>query len=96
MDEVKVAGVTYRVIEKPFVEIDENKNYLGACYYSTTEIVILETLSDERKDDVLFHELTHAIFHEAGYEEQDEDMINRIGKVFHQVIKDNFHRKGIV
>ncbi|GAF22774.1 hypothetical protein JCM19047_2544 [Bacillus sp. JCM 19047] len=86
---IEVAGVVYDVINRPFVEIDSNRNYQGACAYPITEISILNDLSDERRVDVFFHELTHAIFYEAGYEEADEEMVNRIGKVLHQVFKDN-------
>ncbi|WP_257008447.1 hypothetical protein [Shouchella clausii] len=88
-EKIKVAGVVYDVIKRPFIEIDSNRNYQGACTYQDTEISILDDLSDERKEDVFFHELTHAIFYEAGYEEADEEMVNRIGKVLHQVFKDN-------
>ena len=86
---INVGSVRYYVIEKPVIEIDDDKNYQGCCDYRKTEISILNELSDERKDDVLIHELTHAIFYEAGFEEQDEDMINRVAKVLHQVIKNN-------
>lgn len=86
---IKIGSVTYRVKEKPFVDIDGDRNYQGCCDYPNTEISILSDISDERKNDVLIHELTHAIFYEAGFEEQDEDMINRVAKVLHQVIKDN-------
>lgn len=78
---VKVGAVTYDVVEKPFIEIESNRNYQGACRYADTRIELLDDLSDERKVDTFFHELTHAIFYEAGFEEQDEDMINRVGKV---------------
>lgn len=87
--EVKVGGVIYSVASKPFIEIDSDRNFQGMCNYLDTEICILEDLSNERRKDVFFHELTHAIFYEAGYDEQDEDMINRISKVLHQVINDN-------
>ncbi len=86
---VKVGPVNYDVVEKAFIEIDGNRNYQGACLYADTTIEILEDISDERKPDVFIHELTHAIFYEAGFEEQDEDMINRVAKVLHQVINDN-------
>lgn len=86
---VKVGPVNYDVVEKSFIEIDGNRNYQGACFYADTTIEILEDISKERKSDVFIHELTHAIFYEAGFEEQDEDMINRVAKVLHQVIKDN-------
>ena len=87
--QVKVAGVVYTVKEEPFIEINSNRNYQGACYYDKTQIFILEDISDERKEQVFVHELTHAIFHEAGFDEQDEDVINRIGIILHQVLKDN-------
>lgn len=86
---LNVAGITYDVKEEPFIEVDGNRNYQGACEYGKTEITILKDISSERKEDVFVHELTHAIFYEAGFEDQDEDMINRVGKVLHQVIKDN-------
>ncbi|WP_321388972.1 hypothetical protein [uncultured Enterococcus sp.] len=89
-DEVKVGGVAYTIVEKPFIEVDGSRDYIGHCSFENTEIAVLEDLSQERKSDVIVHELTHAIFYEAGYEEQDEDMINRIGKILHQVIIDNF------
>ncbi|WP_179107285.1 ImmA/IrrE family metallo-endopeptidase [Sediminibacillus massiliensis] len=87
--QVKVAGLNYVVEEKPYVGINNNKNFLGACDYDQTTIEILENISDERKEEVFVHELTHAIFEAAGYDEQDEEMINRLGKVLNQVLKDN-------
>ena len=87
---VKVGGVCYEVSEEPFIEIDGERNYQGSCSFHNTEISILADISEERKVNVYVHELTHAIFYEAGFEEQDEDMINRIGNVLHQVLQDNF------
>lgn len=86
---VNVAGVNYDVNEKTFVDIDGSRNYQGACFYANTEIQILEDLSDERKNSVLVHEMTHAIFYEAGFGEQDEDMVNRVANVLCQVLKSN-------
>lgn len=86
---IKVGGIIYTVEEKPFVEIDQDRNYQGACLYQKTQIEILDSLSEDRKEQTLIHEVTHAIFYEAGFEEQDEDMINRVAIVLHQVLKDN-------
>lgn len=86
---VKVGQLNYAVEEKPLVIIGDSSNYAGSCSYSDTCISILETLSEERKIDVFFHEMTHAMFHEAGFDEQDEDTVNRLAKVVHQVIKEN-------
>jgi Zn-dependent peptidase ImmA (M78 family) len=87
--EVKVAGVTYKVLEKEYVEFEQNKNYAGSCCYNESEINVLNTLSGTRKEQVFVHELVHAILMEAGYDEHDEDQVNRIGIVLHQVLKDN-------
>jgi hypothetical protein len=86
---VNVAGVHYSVKEKTFIEIAHNKNYLGLCSYNDTEIQVLDSLSNERKKEVFVHELTHAIFNEAEFDEQDEEVISRVGRVLYQVLKDN-------
>lgn len=89
-NEIKVGGVVYTITEKPFIEIDGSRDFIGKCDYEKAEIAVLSDISNERKDQTAIHELTHAIFYEAGYEEQDEDMINRVGKILHQVLIDNF------
>lgn len=48
-----------------------------------------DSLCTDKRNQVIVHELTHAIFMEAGFEEQDEDMINRVGNVLFQVLSDN-------
>ena len=90
IDKIKVGGITYSIVEQDFVEINGNRNYLGSCDYDNATINVLKELCDEKKEQVIVHELTHAIFHEAGYDEHDEDMVNRIGLMLHQVLKDNF------
>lgn len=87
--QIKVGAITYKVEEKETVIIRDNKNYLGSCNYDKQEIEIMADLGKQRKEDVFIHELTHAIFEGAGYDEQDEDQVNRIGKVLYQVLKDN-------
>lgn len=43
-----------------------------------------------KKEQTFVHELLHACFNEAGFNEQDEDMINRVGVMLYQVLKDNY------
>ncbi len=38
---------------------------------------------------MLIHELTHAMLQEAGYKEQDEDLVTRFSIILHQVLIDN-------
>ncbi|MGM0836023.1 MAG: ImmA/IrrE family metallo-endopeptidase [Bacillota bacterium] len=62
---------------------------LGQVIYGNTHIQLDADMSPSRINDVLIHELLHAIFCEAGYDDQDEDTINRVGKVLAQVLRDN-------
>ncbi|THE09934.1 ImmA/IrrE family metallo-endopeptidase [Bacillus timonensis] len=86
-NKVKIAGIEYSVTEKHGLE--QKHGLLGHVLYSLSEIEIDDRLNQDRKEQVLVHELLHACFHEAGFEEQDEEMINRISIVLYQVLKEN-------
>jgi hypothetical protein len=92
---VKVGGLKYKIVEKSFVEIGHSRNYDGACDYGNTTIEILDSLSDSKKEEVFIHELTHAIFENAGYSDHDEEMVDRLSKVLYQVLKDNHIYFGV-
>lgn len=83
---IKVAGVEYTV-----EELTDDPESIGLCLYDSLIIKVDPRLKMQKKQQVFIHELLHACFHEAGYVEQDEDMINRVGKVLHQVLVDNKH-----
>lgn len=84
---VKIAGIEYQVKE---VEGNLEKfNNLGQINYYKGIIEIDKSLADDRKEQVLVHEILHGIFFEAGFEDHEEDMINRLSIVLHQVLKDN-------
>lgn len=84
---VKVAGVNYQVHEVD--GLIANDSALGRVLYHKTEIQLDCGMSVEKKEQVFIHELLHAIFNESGFEEQDEDMVNRLAITLHQVLKDN-------
>ncbi|MCT7670051.1 MAG: hypothetical protein N4R98_03180 [Lactobacillus iners] len=48
-------------------------------------------MSEERKQQTLIHELTHAVFSETGFTEQDEETVTRLSSVLYQVLKQNPH-----
>jgi IrrE N-terminal-like domain len=84
---INVAGINYSVMQ---VEgINDRFNTWGQVDYSKGIIEIDSSISKARKEQTLVHEILHACFHDAGFEEQDEDMINRVGIVLYQVLKDN-------
>ena len=86
---IKVGSVNYTVETLDTVEYEGDKNYFGLCRYKENKLQILNGLEESRKESVLIHELTHAILHEAGFDDHEEDTANRIAKILHQVIKDN-------
>ncbi|MGN7284324.1 ImmA/IrrE family metallo-endopeptidase [Shouchella rhizosphaerae] len=81
---IKVGGVEYTV-----EELTDDPESIGLCLYDSLIIKVDPRLKMQKKQQVFIHELLHACFHEAGYIEQDEDMINRLGKVLYQVLMDN-------
>ncbi|EIM8287175.1 ImmA/IrrE family metallo-endopeptidase [Listeria monocytogenes] len=88
MEKIKVGGIWYEIKEVPAVDIAGDKNYLGACDYENQIIEILGSLPETRKRQVLIHELTHAILYEAGYQEHDEELVERFSIATYQVIED--------
>ncbi|PGC80277.1 ImmA/IrrE family metallo-endopeptidase [Bacillus toyonensis] len=94
MSLVKIGGVSYGLEE---VEgLAKEHQVLGHILYDDLKIKLDASMPQDRKEETLIHEITHGIFYEAGYEEQDEDMINRVGKVLYQVIKDNPNLLGVI
>lgn len=86
-DKVNVSGVNYNV---EFVDrFVENHNLQGQVIYHKGLIQIDKNMSDDKKEQTFVHEMLHACFNEAGYIEQDEDIINRVSIVLYQVLKDN-------
>ncbi|MDW8515107.1 hypothetical protein [Priestia flexa] len=87
---VKVAGVDYQVVRnKEYVQIGSNKNYRGMCDSNLGVIELVAGLGESVEEQVFAHELVHVMLDQAGYDEHDEDMVNRLGIVLHQVLKDN-------
>ncbi|MEI2356078.1 ImmA/IrrE family metallo-endopeptidase [Mesobacillus zeae] len=75
------------------VEIDglmRKYDLYGQVTYSDCRIEIEPSLGATRKTNVIIHELLHACLFEAGYDDQDEELVRRLGNVLTQVIGDNF------
>lgn len=84
---IKIGGINYTVEEKETP--DNNPQCYGVCVYHDTHIEVKSNLSDERKGQTLIHEILHGVFFEAGFEDHDEEIINRVSTVLYQVIKEN-------
>lgn len=94
VDEIKVGGITYNVR----ITEDIQGFLYGSCSDDRSEILISTHPSKSKQEQTLIHELVHAIFNEAGLTDEAEDgelyiaeeeLVNRIGIVLHQVLTDN-------
>lgn len=86
-NKVDVAGINYDVVE---VEgLAEDYDLGGQILYERGIIKIDANMCKDKKEQIFVHEMPHSIFNEAGFREQDEDMIIRLGIVLYQVLKNN-------
>jgi hypothetical protein len=83
----RVGTLDYRVTETP--DLLRKHELFGLVTYDDGLIEIEPTLSEQRKHNVIIHELLHAALFEAGYDEQDEEQVRRLGNVLTQVLRDN-------
>lgn len=88
---VKVGGIKYRVELAKHLPHEGEGFKWGECDYQAAKIRIWKELSEQKRRQTFVHELTHAIFHEAGIDDQDEDTVNRVGIVLDQVLNDAIH-----
>ena len=86
--QVKVGGITYGISLVPVIEINGSRNYSGLFKANDAQLEIIEAMSDDRKNEILIHELTHAIAYEA-HVDMDEDSVIQFSKVLNQVLQDN-------
>ena len=94
MDDVKVGGIVYPIEIKD--DLAGHTENWGETNLKKTTIALDSNMSKQRTEQTLVHEIVHCIFEEAGLE-QEEDKVNRLGIVLHQVLTDNdfsFLRKG--
>lgn len=68
---VNILGITYKVIEVDVV--NKNEPRFGELNFATSEIRIDQELPDEKKIQVLMHEILHGIFDGLGMEELCKD-----------------------
>lgn len=91
LKEIKIMGIPFKIVEKPVVCKGESGLTRGAVDFSNDTIEIDEELTPERKEQVLIHEILHAIFDSIGDEEltKDEKTVQSLSAALHCVIKEN-------
>jgi hypothetical protein len=83
----RVGTADYVVVETP--HLTTKHALLGQVTYDDAQIAIEPTMCNQRKANVIVHELVHAMLFEAGYDEHDEDQVRRFSNVLTQVLRDN-------
>lgn len=82
---VKIAGITYQVRE---VEVVNKETYLfGEINYITQVIKIDSSLTQERKRQVLMHEIIHGVLEVLGLDElnEDEKVVQSISAILYHI-----------
>lgn len=74
---------------------DSGKHNAGFCQYDKCSIYIARDLGEEAREDVLLHELLHALLYVTGGEkvydcdhEKDEQLVSALTPTLHRVLKD--------
>lgn len=85
---IKIGNLIYRI--EDLSEADED-DYFGRSYCFKQYIKLSKQLTQECKEETLFHELVHLILEQGGFKEEskDEKLTTTIGNGFYQVLKDN-------
>lgn len=88
-DHIKILGLIYKIAEVECVSKEELRK--GEINFLTNEIRIDKNMPDDLKEQVLIHEVLHAIFDLLGYEDlcTDENKVQGIATALHQVLKEN-------
>lgn len=98
LDKVKIGGLVYTVSKvEDLGHVLRSPGLVGGVDYHQLTIKLESEVNKDFQEQTFVHEVLHGIFVESGYEDHEEDMVNRIGKVLYQVLKENdftFLRKG--
>ena len=84
---VNVAGIEFDI--KDVEGIHDRFDVLGQINYVQGSIELDISMCKSKKQQTLVHEILHACFNEAGYNDHEEEVINRVGIVLYQVLKQN-------
>lgn len=90
VESIRVGAIDYEIdyINLSTRMDNENGKSMGFCIFEDNLIEINNSMDIERQKQTIIHEMVHAMFFEMGLED-DEDVVNRLGIVLHQVLKDN-------
>lgn len=91
LDKIKVGGIDYTVSIEDLSDFNNGESFrMGQCSEVKAVIEISKDISLQKQKQTLIHEMMHAVFIESGIDaENEEELVNSIGLVLYQVLKDN-------
>lgn len=93
MKKIKICGIPYTIEEVPVIDEELDGITQGKILYTQAKILLKESLPDELKKSVLYHEILHGMLFHLGYSEQasDETFVQGLSNVMYQMfeLKDN-------
>lgn len=95
MKKVKICGIPYKVKEVDVIDESEPGITNGRIEYSKATILLKKLLPKKLKKSVLYHEITHGILIELGYNElsEDEVFVQNLSKALFQMFD---FKKGVL
>lgn len=91
LKKIRVGGIDYDVAIKDLSQFDSPNSYrMGQHSELQTSIEISDKLPKQKRDQTFIHEMLHAVVCESGVVlENEEDIVNQMGLVLYQVLRDN-------
>ncbi|MFT8556634.1 hypothetical protein [Liquorilactobacillus hordei] len=87
---ININSVRYKVARTKNL-VDSGEPCWGVTLFKENKIKIDNSLSAQKMEQVLVHELVHATLHEAGLENYscDEELVNPLGNALYSLIMEN-------
>lgn len=86
LEKIRIGGVDYEVVDDPVLT---DVQLCGQIRYLRCQIAVAPGIHPQAKVQILLHEIVHGILHNAGIDEQPENMVDAIAHGMMQVIRDN-------
>lgn len=95
---IKIGNLTYEVLPTDYIDFGEGRNFNGALDRTYQVIYLVKDLHHQTRQEVLFHEITHALIDNASLSDlikngREEEFVTRFGKSLTQFVLENDMRR---